>query len=252
MTPQSVFITGIAGTLGKAFARFLVSQGYDVHGIDSNEWAVAVVRRELPDVDVVLGDITESKTLCLYCIHCAAYKHVDLVEDNVESAITNNVTKLISFLRSMKGSQFLFISSDKAVEPISVYGYTKALGEHLTWQAGGQVARLGNILASNGSVIPLWEEAISNKQPIPITDERMTRYVIEAEDAVAQIWQGFLQGKKLIIPNMGHSIRIMDLLEDTLKRHGYGTVEAYPPGVEVIGMRKGEKLTEMLRWNHED
>ena len=250
-----VLITGIAGTLGKAFTR-LLREDYIVAGIDSSEWAVAEFQQEFPDVTCVLGDYSNYKSInenIDYIIHCAAYKHVDLGEQNIGGLIKNNLVKMLDLAtESVKGgSEFLFISTDKAVEPISAYGFTKALGEKITLQIGGSVARLGNIVGSTGSVIPVWEKCIREKQPIKITDENMTRYMIEDMEAVNQIWMQFLKGEKLIIPEMGEPVRLLDILANVLKKHGYERPEDYEPGVTTIGIRQGEKLEEKLRWDWE-
>lgn len=252
----TVLITGIAGSLGRAFAKKLLNDGYDIVGIDSNEWALAAFKQEFPDIRVRLADFddwTYAETPCDTLIHCAAYKHVDLGEDNPNTFVENNVekTKRLFAEACKHGVEILFISTDKAVEPISTYGFTKAIGERLAWYYGGQVARLGNILSSTGSVIPAWEEAIANNQPLRITDERMVRYVIEDFDAVDQIWQGFVDDKPLIVPNMGPEQRVMDIAADVLARHGYKNVADYEPGFTVIGIRPGEKLREKLKWDHE-
>lgn len=252
---QTILITGAAGTLGKAFTRILQAD-HNVIGIDSNEWAVAEFQHEFPSVPIMLKDFDKwrfNQCPADTIIHCAAYKHVDLGEKNPHTFIENNVEKTGRlFAEAFKYDvNILFVSTDKSVEPISTYGFTKALGEKLAWHYEGSVARLGNILNSSGSVIPAWEAAIANKEPIKITDERMVRYCIEDVDAVTQIWQGFLKDKRLIIPEMGESVRLLDLLSDVLNRHGYKQVADYTPGVEVIGIRSGEKLEEKLKWDHE-
>lgn len=247
---KKVFITGIAGTLGKEFARQL-QDTYEVHGCDNSEWAVVEARKELTKVkNITLTDYAPLFWNGDFFIHCAAYKHVDQGEKDPISFISNNISKWNSILPYLRG-RILFISTDKAVEPISVYGYTKALGEHLTRYYGGSVARLGNIISSNGSVIPLWENAIENNLPIPVTDLRMTRYMISANDAVKYIWQRFLKRDKLIIPEMGKPMKLKEIITLVLKRHGYKSFNAYKPGIKIIGMRAGEKLEEKLKWPNE-
>lgn len=281
---KQIIITGGAGSLGRAFVKYLLEQrvksdpyeGIDLHGtedeehlhaleevnrmydvtvIDSNEWAIAEMRSLHPTATYWLGDfvdypLTGSEDVI---IHAAAYKHVDLGESNVSSFITNNITKTAKFYEQTKHTlaRVLYISTDKAVEPISAYGATKYLAEVLSRQSGGAVARLGNLLDSSGSVIPTWEHQIKEGLPITITDERMTRYMIDVDDAVNQIWSQFLEGRKLIIPEMGEPVRLLDLMAEVLKRHGYEKASDYTPGVQVIGMRPGEKLHEKLIWDHE-
>lgn len=260
---MNILITGGAGSLGRAFTKFLQSQfggaglqnPHRITIVDNNEWAVAEAQHLFPTVRYVLADFKDYPLVGNedVIIHAAAYKHVDLAQKNPRQTIINNLNKTIKFYEQCEHTlaKVLYISTDKAVEPISVYGATKMLAEALTFEIGGQVARLGNIIASSGSVIPTWEAQIAAKQPITITNERMTRYMIEAEDAVNQIWNEFVKGERLIIPIMEQPRRLLDILTEVLERHGYDSPEAYEPGVVRIGMRSGEKLHEKLKWDHE-
>jgi len=243
---KRVLVTGGAGSLGQCFVNLLTASPlYEVISIDNNEWAVAANGGRLMDFDDF--DFEAEPIDCV--IHCAAYKHIDLGENNpVPFIITNIVKTMYMFMKLQRhGIPFVFISTDKAVQPISLYGFTKAIGEKLALFFGGSLARLGNIISSSGSVIPLWEKAIANQEPIPITDERMTRYFIEGADAANQIWWEFQNGERVIIPKC-QKIRLLDLLTEVLKKHGYDNASDYEPGITVIGMRPGEKLEEVLEW----
>jgi len=245
---MKVLITGGAGSLGRAFLKTLHEARVCV--VDSNEWAVAEAQKLFPKVEFILGDFTDVPLAGFsHVIHCAAYKHVDLGENNPESFINNNITKTVKLFKECSRLRipFLFISTDKAVKPINLYGFTKAIGEKLALFYGGSVGRCGNLLSSSGSVIPIWEQAIKNEEPIPVTDERMTRYVIEDVDASNQLWYEFLNGERVIIPKC-RKVRLLDMLADVLKRHGYDQASDYEPGVTIIGMRPGEKLDEELEW----
>jgi len=251
---RTVLITGGAGSLGKAFVRPL-HKDYRVVVIDSNEWAIAELQKEFPDVEVYLDDFVNwrfDEVPCDYLIHLAAFKHINLGEENPMAFIENNVLKTKKlFQEAYKYNvDLLFMSTDKAVEPISTYGYTKAIGENLAKDFDFAIARCGNILSSSGSVIPTWENAIKNELPIPITDDRMTRWVIEDFEAVNQIWDMFKAGKKLIIPKCTE-VRLLDLLTMVLKKHGYDKASDYEPGIQVIGLRNKEKLSEKLTWEDE-
>lgn len=252
MKNEIILITGYAGSLGTAFTKHLLLLGHEIIGVDNNEWAVASFGR-YDNLTQILGDYSEQNYPKVdVVIHCAAYKHVDLGESNSWEFVENNVNKYKRFLDKIKTDKLLFISTDKAVEPISVYGYTKAIGEALTRQNGGVVARCGNFLSSSGSVIPLWEGQIERSEPISITDERMTRYVIDLQSAVVQIWQQFRDGLQLIVPEMGEPKKLIDILGEVLKRQGFGSVDSYAPGIKIIGIRDGEKLEEKLKWEHEE
>ena len=253
---KTVLITGAGGSLGKEFVKYLVEQKHIVIGLDSCEWSVAELKNDYPQIKILLKDIEMwrfDQDPCELVINCAAYKHVGLGEDNPHDFIDNNLVKTGKlFSEAYKnGAEILQISSDKAVEPISTYGFTKALGEKLCTHYNGYIARLGNIVNSSGSVLPVWEQAIREGKKIKVTDLDMERYVIDVKEAVKQIWQGYLEGKKLIIPEMGKPIKLYDLLCKVLKKHNLNYDSLYGR-IEIIGIRKGEKMKEKLRWDWEE
>ncbi len=246
---MTILITGAGGMLGRAFVKHLQKEN-EIIAIDNNEWAVAELEQEFPKITIHLKDFQKwrfDQDPCDLVIHCAAYKHVNLGENNVHTFIDNNVRKTAElFAEAYKNNaDILFISSDKAVEPISAYGYTKALGELLAKEYNGHIARLGNILSSYGSVIPAWEKSIKENKPIKITDPNMTRYVIDVDKSVKEIWQGYEQKDKLIIPDC-REVNIMDLLKEVFKKHNIKDHR-----IEYVGIRAGEKMSEKLRWDYE-
>lgn len=247
---MKILLTGGAGSLGKAFTRML-HKDHKVICLDSNEWAVAEYRKEFPMVECLLMDFTDYDFFHQpdLVIHTAAYKHLPLGEENPVAFIQNNIVKTEKLFRrcNLYNVKFIFISTDKAVKPISLYGSTKYIGEKLAYYYGGCVARLGNIISSSGSVIPVWEKCIQEKRPIPITDERMVRYFIDEMDAVSQVWALYHQGERTIIPVM-EKVRILDLLTKVLNKHGYEKASDYEPGIEIVGMNPAEKLEEELEW----
>jgi UDP-N-acetylglucosamine 4,6-dehydratase/5-epimerase len=251
---KQILLTG-AGSLGEAFIRLLHTDN-ELTVIDNCEWTIARLQKQYPDVKFILDDFANWKFNQYpvdYIIHTAAYKHLPLGEENPSSFIDNNIIKLRTLFEEAynHGVELLFVSTDKAVEPTSLYGFTKAIGESLAKHYEFSIARMGNILNSSGSVIPVWEKAIDLEQPIPITDERMTRYFIEDYEAANQLWHEFIQGKKLIIPKC-QKMRLLDLLGEVLKRKGYSDPSEYEFGIIIIGMREGEKLDEKLMWEGED
>lgn len=247
---STVLITGGAGSLGRGFVQ-LLSKTHAVTVVDSNEWAVAELRSLFPEVRVILGDFVTVGGYFDYIIHAAAYKHVNLGEEQVPAFIDTNLSKTVSFYGQVTTPNLLYISTDKAVEPISTYGATKMIAERLTWSSGGKVARLGNILNSSGSVIPIWEQAIAAGDPIPITDTRMVRYFIEVDDAASYIWKQFTGSSNLIVPPM-QQVPLTELLDKVLLKHGFSSLAAYGPGTKTIGLRPGEKLEEKLFWPGEE
>jgi FlaA1/EpsC-like NDP-sugar epimerase len=252
---RTILVTGAGGSLGKEFVKYLIAQKQIVIGLDSCEWSVAELKNDYPQIKVLLKDIGMwrfDQDPCDLVINCAAYKHVGMGEENPHDFIDNNLVKTGKlFSEAYKnGADILQISSDKAVEPISTYGFTKALGEKLCSHYNGHIARLGNVLDSSGSVIPVWEQAIREGKKIKVTDLEMTRYLIDVDKAVREIWNQYLEGKKLIIPDMGKPVKLYDILLKVLKKHhlDYADIQNR---IEIIGMRRGEKMNERLRWEWE-
>lgn len=245
---MNILITGFAGSLGSEFTRQLLERGDHVTGVDSNEWAVAAFP-DHPFLTKMLRDFGNVRGEYDLVIHCAAYKHIDLIESNREAATYNNVFLTKCLYAAAKGPK-LFISTDKAVEPSSHYGETKRLGEVMTLSQGGMVARLGNIMGSSGSVIPRWESAIDKGEPLMVTDFNMTRYMIDVSDAVQRILSllPWAAPGDTIVPDMGDPVILTDILARVLAKHGLPA--DYP--TKVIGLRPAEKMHEKLKWDDEN
>jgi FlaA1/EpsC-like NDP-sugar epimerase len=183
--------------------------------------------------------------------HAAAYKHVPVMEANVEEAVSNNVFGLVSLLRVAENSRcssFVMISSDKAVNPTNVMGCTKRVGELIlaAWPKGRMrcvSTRFGNVLGSNGSVVPLFQEQIRQNQPITITHPEITRFFMTISEAVSLVLQAFAIGNNsdILVLDMGAPVRVTDLARTLARLSGKSDQE-----FQVIGLRPGEKLFEEL------
>lgn len=242
---MKVFITGITGTIGKAFAEYLGAIGHSISGVDHNEERVAAFR----GADVYIGDFGDEDFSVRkpdVLIHLAAFKHVDLCESAPSACVSNNVVKTFDLFRHAQrnGVDILFMSTDKAVEPCSTYGYSKALMETVALELGGAFARSGNILASNGSVLTIWEKAIQRGEPLKLTHRDMRRFFIAPENLVRRLWDLYLAGEKVIIPEMDMDITLLELADLTLQKFGK-SIDSYP--IEFTGLRRGERLIEKLR-----
>jgi len=251
-----ILITGICGSWGKEFTKQL-KDDHTLIGIDNSEIAVAKFRHEFPGIAIKMatyGDWDYETTPVDMIIHLAAYKHIDICEENAMSCVFNNVVETYCLFDEARrnGVKILFVSTDKAVEPVSTYGMSKALGEKMCIDCGGYIARSGNIIGSNGSVFQIWGNLIENKKPIKITDPEMLRYFLTVEEAVSAVWEGFMDGKKLNIIR-GEEMILSDLLGEILVGKGYDyDYTKYPYGVEIIGRKPMEKFQEKLMWDNEE
>jgi FlaA1/EpsC-like NDP-sugar epimerase len=181
---------------------------------------------------------------------------VPVMEDNVEEAVGNNVFGLLSLLNvaeSSNCSTFLMISSDKAVNPTNVMGCTKRVGELILAAWPGErmrcvSVRFGNVLGSNGSVIPIFQEQIRQNQPITITHPEITRFFMTISEAVSLVLQAFAIGRDgdILVLDMGAPVRIVDLAETLVRLSGKARLE-----FKFIGLRPGEKLFEELFYSDE-
>lgn len=250
LVKDKIFITGITGTLGRAFVD-LLKKDYVVSGVDHNENNVAKFIRDYPGIDVKIAEFHEVDLKGQdILIHLAAMKHIDLCEKNANSCVLNNVIKSYLLFEEAVDLDIdiLFMSTDKAVEPTSNYGFAKALCEAMVLEHGGAFARSGNIMSSNGSVMGIWDEALSKGEPIKITHEAMRRYFIAAENLAARIWEQYKKGVTTIIPEMDMNVNLVDLATEKIILAGENPV-TYP--MEFIGLRPGEKLEEALTWDKE-
>jgi len=266
---RMVLITGAGGSIGfelcrqvaRANPRGLVMVG---HGENSIFDAERQLRELYPSLAVqsVIADIrdqTRIDEMFRRCrphvvFHTAAHKHVPLMEENPQEAISNNVFGTANVVRgALKygADRFVFISTDKAVAPTSVMGASKRLAEAIVRDAASRSrhafvsVRFGNVLGSRGSVMPEFKRQIDAGGPITITHPDMTRFFMTIPEAVHLVLQagGLGNGGELFVLNMGDPVRIADLAADLIKLSGFSTDEI---PIVYTGMRPGEKLTEAL------
>jgi FlaA1/EpsC-like NDP-sugar epimerase len=268
-----VMVTGAAGSIGSELSRQIL--GYDpatLICVDQNETGVFYLKRELSQRSSAnieccvahIGNADRMRKLCSeyevkLIFHAAAYKHVPVMEENVQEAVNNNVFGLMSLLEVAEETgceTFLMISSDKAVNPTNVMGCTKRVGELIlsAWprkQMRCVSVRFGNVLGSSGSVIPVFREQLKRKQPITITHPDIQRFFMTIPEAVALVLQASVIGehRDILVLDMCEPVKIVDLAHTLIKLSG-----KYCDDVEIqfTGLRNGEKLVEELFYATED
>jgi FlaA1/EpsC-like NDP-sugar epimerase/lipopolysaccharide/colanic/teichoic acid biosynthesis glycosyltransferase len=273
---KTVMITGAGGSIGSEISRQIASlKPRKLVLFEKHENSLYEIDRQLrkegyQDVIVpVIGDVTDVGRVAQVLerfspdlvFHAAAYKHVPMMEHNPCEAFKTNVigTRTVATEASRVGAQaFVLISTDKAVEPVSVMGTTKRLAELELQQLQRKTTtrlitvRFGNVLDSSGSVIPLFREQIRNGGPVTVTHHDMTRLFMTIPEAVQLILQAATlgQGGEVFVLDMGKPVRILDMAQSLIRLHGLR------PGkdIEIVftGLRPGEKLYEKLFNDHEE
>jgi FlaA1/EpsC-like NDP-sugar epimerase len=273
-------VTGAGGSIGSELCRLIVRRKpKKLVLFEASEYALYRIEQELlaagnHTVVPVLGSVTDAKTVerairahnvqVLY--HAAAHKHVPLVEANVLEGIRNNVFGTLTVAiaaAQQKIESFVLISSDKAVRPTNVMGATKRWAELIVRQMAIEAqakserqvfcaVRFGNVIGSNGSVVPLFKQQIAKGGPVTVTDPDMTRYFMAIPEAAELIVQaGALSvGGDVFLLDMGEPVRIGDLAENMIRLAGFHVRDSRNPdsgiAIEVVGKRPGEKLFEEL------
>lgn len=275
-----ILITGAAGSIGSSLSRTVAKLNpQKLILMDFNEYGLYEIGREIAKdsgfpVLRILGSVTSAeltkrilsqhKVETVY--HCAAFKHVSMVETNCIEGIRNNVLgtwTIASAAHECDVKTFILISSDKAVRPESVMGATKRWAElivrhfaNLALEAGCETnfatVRFGNVIGSSGSVVPLFREQIAAGGPVTLTHEDMTRYFMSVREAGELIIQasGLSNAGDVLLLEMGDPIRIKDLAEDMITLAGQTIRNSDNPDGDIeiltIGARDGEKLHEEL------
>jgi FlaA1/EpsC-like NDP-sugar epimerase len=263
---RRVLITGAGGSIGSELARRIARcQPARLTLIDQSELNLFQIERQLaqsaPDVplDIVLGDLADTiDDVCLstrphVVYHAAAYKHVTMLERAVCAAIETNVLGTIAAVEAARtvGARFVLVSTDKAAAPHSVMGASKRLAELMVMARANAwfkpiVVRFGNVLGSSGSVLTIMRDAIRQGKPVPVTDPDATRYFMTVGEAASLVIKADLLSHRseTYWLDMGEPVSIGDLalrLMDMESMLGHA-----PVGIDIIGLRPGEKLREEL------
>lgn len=263
-----ILVTGGTGSIGSEIVRKLIKyKPKQVRIYSRDESKQFFLQNELSslkstiDIRYLIGDIRDCERLdkafgkVNIVFHTAALKHVPLCEYNPFEAVKTNVygsQNVIDLSIKHKVDKVIAISTDKAVNPVSIMGTTKLLMEKMLlstrWYLGESdtkfsIVRFGNVINSRGSVIPLWQEQIRNNQPITITNPNMTRYIMTIGEAVSLIFEAasIMQGQEVFILKMKQK-KLIDLANDEIQKSSHSNKIK----LKIIGLRDGEKIHEEL------
>ena len=275
---RTVLVTGAGGSIGSELCRQILACGpRRLILLELSEHALFQVDRELradpavarAEIIPVLGSATDPRLVrsvirgqgVEVILHAAAYKHVPLVEANAVSGLANNVLGTHVLAREALAAgvgRFILISSDKAVQPMSVMGASKRLAELVVQDLAQRApatrfaaVRFGNVLGSSGSVIPVFREQIAAGGPVTLTDPDATRYFMTVEEAVHLVLVAGAEaaGGEIFVLDMGEPVRIADLARKMIEAAGYSVRDVRNPAgdieIRVIGLRAGERTHEV-------
>ena len=270
-----VLVTGGGGSIGSELCRQLAGHKvkqliiFDIY--ENNAYEIQQeLKRKYPDLDMVvlIGSVRNTNRLDYLfrtyrpdiVYHAAAHKHVPLMEDSPNEAIKNNVLGTYKAARAAikyKAQRFILISTDKAVNPTNIMGASKRLSEMVVQMSNQKsstefvAVRFGNVLGSNGSVIPLFKQQIESGGPVTVTHKDIIRYFMTIPEAVSLVIQAgaYAKGGEIFVLNMGNPVRILDMAENLIRLSGY---EPYKDiDICFTGLRPGEKLYEELLMDEE-
>jgi FlaA1/EpsC-like NDP-sugar epimerase len=271
-----ILVTGAAGSIGSGLTREIAKYKPSLLLLlDQAESPVYDLQFELSTVypklnfEVIIGDIcNENRMDRIFeyfkphvIFHAAAYKHVPMMEMNPAEAVLNNIigTKVLADLALKIGvEKFIMISTDKAVNPTNVMGASKRIAEIYVQNKNEEhktrfiTTRFGNVLGSNGSVIPLFQKQIENGGPVTVTDERITRFFMTIPEACQLVLEAGTMGKggEIYVFDMGESVKIIDLAKKMITISGLELGKDID--IKITGLRPGEKLYEELLANDEN
>ncbi|AMC10851.1 polysaccharide biosynthesis protein [Lutibacter profundi] len=270
-----VLITGAAGSIGSEIARQITNFKYQkLILIDQSESELYnlqqyFIHKKTQNITAIVADIRTKKRMesivqeyqPTIIFHAAAYKHVPLMEDNPYEAVRVNVmgTKIMADLAiKYTVDKFVMVSTDKAVNPTNVMGATKRIAEMYINAVNNKgktkfiTTRFGNVLGSNGSVIPIFQSQIKNGGPLTVTHKEITRYFMTIPEACQLVLEAGAMGSggEIFVFDMGESIKIYDLALNMIRLSGLNHPEDID--IQITGLRPGEKIKEELLGNGEN
>ncbi|MEO5860742.1 MAG: nucleoside-diphosphate sugar epimerase/dehydratase [Pyrinomonadaceae bacterium] len=276
LSGKNVLVTGAGGSIGSELVRQVANfKPKTLLLVERAEYAMFEITSELSEIDLqteivpLIADVCDLDRMRQIfsdyspdvVFHAAAHKHVSLMEGNVAEAVKNNAfaTSDLGHIAGQNGtSHFVLISTDKAVNPTSVMGASKRLGEIAVQELNRRydtkfvAVRFGNVLGSAGSVVPIFQEQIRRGGPVKVTHAEMTRYFMTIPEASQLVLQAAALGSggEIFVLDMGEPVKILDLAKDMIRLSGFIPLE----DVDIVftGVRQGEKLFEELEMTGED
>lgn len=273
---KTILVTGGGGSIGSELCRqiaklnpkkLIILDIYENNAYEIQQELKMKYASEL-NLSVEIATICDKKELeeiferekIDVVFHAAAHKHVPLMEKNIEEAVKNNVFGTLNVLElsdKYKVKKFVQISTDKAVNPTNIMGATKRICEMLVQMKSREsetefvAVRFGNVLGSNGSVIPLFEEQIKKMGPVTVTHPEIIRYFMTIPEAVSLVLTagGLAKGGEIFVLDMGAPVKIKDLAENLIRLSGF--IPGEDIKIEYTGLRPGEKLYEELLMDEE-
>ncbi len=267
---QRILVTGAGGSIGSELCRQIARCGPEcLMMLGRGENSIFEINRELAAgcrddiLSTIIADVRDRARMERVfaefrpdvVFHTAAHKHVPLMEQHPDEAVKNNVfgTANVAEIALDRGvSTFVLISSDKATNPSSVYGATKKAAEYIVQDLSGcgktkfVVVRFGNVIRSRGSIIPIFERQILNGGPVTVTHPEMERFFMSIPEAAYLVLQsgGIADSGQVCVLDMGDPVKIIELVHHLIEQAGFTPGEEI--GIELTGVRPGEKLVEEL------
>lgn len=276
LNSKIILVTGAAGSIGREITiQLSLLNPQKLILVDQAESSLyelqqSFLNKRRKNIEIIVADICDKNRMHIIfnryrpdiVFHSAAYKHVVLMEKNPYEAIKVNIcgTKnMVDLSIKYDVERFLMVSTDKAVNPTSMMGATKRVAElYINYKSKTQketkftITRLGNVLGSNGSVIPLFKKQIENRYPLTVTHKEITRYFMTISEACTLILESAKMGNggEIYIFDMGKAVKIYDIAKTMIHLSGL----RYPQdiSIEIIGLRLGEKLYEELLTDEEN
>ena len=263
---KNILVTGAAGSIGTAICSKLKDlKTKKIIALDKSEIGIYNLKNSFNNKNIkyILGDINRKSILenierrykIDLVFHTAAYKHLNILEDNICEAVRNNIFGTLNLINVFKKKKLIIISTDKAVKPKSILGLTKRISEIASLNYSEKsskiiVVRFGNVFASQGSAINLFLDQIKSGGPVTLTNKNVERYFMSSGEAANLVLQGsqLSENRKVLVLDMGKPVKLIKIVRKLIKTQQLESPD-HSVRIKYIGLKKGEKLKENLFFN---